>query len=220
MRRHVIPFAGVLALVACDMGPSPPIIDPPVVERSMINGVVYEVDAQGRRPVAGAGIDISPEIYNGFSSTLTDSDGRFSAHPPTGPGDKIIASTAGYSQPCRVPVGAPSDGHEVYLVSNGVLSSTGIPSALPLSPPVMTGRVFERTPQGDEPIAGASVVIGFDVGDELGLSATTITDPGGRYLVCNIIQEVGQFAILTAWVRKEGYVDAFADVHSDGAGLV
>jgi hypothetical protein len=220
MWRCLISLAGVLAMVACSEPRTPvassPLTPPatviPVPPVPSITGIVFEVDANGRRPLGGAGIDISPEYQSWQPAIFTDHDGRFMG-PGRGAvhqGLKIIATRTGYSQPCRVSVSAMAVDHEVYLVSNELLSTTGVPLAIPLIAPVMTGRVFERTPLGDEPIAGAAVVIDFTGGDGWAPSATTMTDVNGRYVVCNVVNASGLG--LAALVTKLGYIDRFVGI--------
>lgn len=214
---RVVLLSAVVVVVSVACGeprtPSAPSVTPPPtgnpVTQQVVRGVVYEVDANGRRPLAGAGVDISPEFQSWPPSMFTDQDGRFTG----GSADrtlKIIATKAGYSQPCRVPVNPAVAEHEIHLVPNAHLANAGVPPSVPMTAPRMTGRVFERTPLGDEPVAGASVVIDFSGGDGWAPSATTVTDAGGRYAVCNVANASGLG--LAAYVTKAGYAEAFVGV--------
>ena len=122
-------------------------------------------------------------------------------------GFKIAATKTNYSQPCRVPVRDGLPDYEVYLVSNDLLSTTGVPSSLPITAPVLTGRVFERTPGGEQPIAGASFLLDFSGNFGWSPGATTVTDATGHYLLCNVVNSTG-FG-LAAVVTKTGYEAAF-----------
>ena len=146
---------------------------------------------------------------------VTDADGRFSV-PGAGRGLKIIATKADYSQPCRIPVDGSSDHYEVFLVRNAVLAVDGVPASLPLPGPLLTGRVFERTTGGPQPIAGASVVIDFTGGMGWAPSATTITDALGRYVVCNVANASGLG--LAALVSKAGFIDLFVQIGLSAPG--
>jgi hypothetical protein len=155
---------------------------------------------------------------------MTDADGRFSlagAAPtlPTsssGPYLKIIAIKHDYSQPCRVPVQDVQVDHEVYLVSNDLLSTRGTPSSMPIAGPVLTGRVFEHTSNGQQPVARASITLDFTGGDGWAPSATTITDAAGRYLLCNVV-DATRLGI-AASIRRDGYRDVFARVPLPSGG--
>ena len=128
---------------------------PPLPSPTQVRGVVYEVAADGRRPLAGVGLDISPEYQSRFPITESNAEGQFTAELVPRDGFKIVGIKTNYSQPCRLPVPTGVADYEVYLVSNDLLSTTGAPSSLPITAPVLTGRVFERTPTGEQPIAGA-----------------------------------------------------------------
>jgi hypothetical protein len=178
----------------------------PVV--STLTGIVYEMSVDSRRPLASVGLDISVEYQSWPPSTFTDSEGRFTAN--VGPGLKIAATKAGYSQPCRVPTRTQTEPHEVYLVADEVLSTTGIPPAMPITGPLLTGRVFERTAAGDLPVSGAFVILDFTGGMGWAPSATTVSDATGHYLLCNVENSTGfGFAVM---VRREGYDDRFTYV--------
>ena len=109
----------------------------------------------------------------------------------------------GYSQPCRVPITATTD-IDIYMVSNALLATTGIPSSMPIQQPTLAGLVFEQTPQGRRPIPGATVIGDFTGGDGWAPSATTESDATGRYLLCGV-QNVYAFAVVAS---APGYAQA------------
>jgi hypothetical protein len=206
----------ILTGLGCSEPPSSPIApsevrpaSPVTPVFSTLNGIVNEVSVDSRRPLASVGLDISVEYQSWPPSTFTDSEGRFTARN-VGPGLKIAATKTGYSQPCRVPVRAQTEPLDVYLVANELLSTTGIPSAMPITGPVLTGRVFERTGASELPVSGAFITLDFTGGMGWAPSATTVSDATGHYLLCNVEDSTGfGFAAL---VRKEGYVDVFTNV--------
>ena len=216
--RAPLAFGIVVLLtgLGCGESPSSPIAPsevrpaPPVMPvYSTLNGIVYDVSVNSRRPLASVGLDISVEYQSWPPSTFTDSEGRFTARN-VGPGLKIAATKTGYSQPCRVPVRTQTAPHEVYLVADEVLSTTGIPPDMPITGPVLTGRVFERTAAGELPVTGAFITLDFTGGMGWAPSATTVSDTTGSYLLCNVEDSTGfGFAVL---VRKEGYLDVFTNV--------
>jgi hypothetical protein len=212
----VISIVVILTGLGCGAAPSSPIAPsevrpalPVLSVSSTLNGIVNEVSMDSRRPLASVGLDISVEYQSWPPSTFTDNEGRFTA-PNVGPGLKIAATKTGYSQPCRVPVRTQAEPYEVNLVANEVLSTTGIPPAMPITGPVLTGRVFERTPAGQLPVSGAFITLDFTGGMGWAPSATTVSDAKGHYLLCNVEDSTGfGFAVL---VRKEGYLDIFTNV--------
>jgi hypothetical protein len=175
-------------------------------------GVVYEVTARGRRPLAGVRLDISPEYQSRVPITESNAEGQFTVELVPSDGLKIVGIKSNYSQPCRVPVRTGVADYEVYLVSNDVLSTTGVPSSLPITAPVLTGRVFERTPAGEQPIAGASLVLDFSNGFGWSPGAGTVTDATGHYVLCNVVDSTGFAVGATVW--KLGYDTAFLDLGS------
>jgi len=154
---------------------------------------------------------MSVEYQSWPPQVTTDADGRYTLlnTAPTA-GQKLIAEKAGYSQPCRVPVVPTSSAHDIHVVSNDTLSTAGLPASFPIVPPVLEGMVFEQTPAGQQPIAGASIILDFTGGMGWAPSARTTTDPQGRYMLCNVEDSTGLG--LSALVAKEGYARAFVDV--------
>lgn len=201
------PSAPSRPLTAAGAAPSPS------TPNSAVTGVVYEVTAAGRRPLGGVGIDMSAGYQSWPPQVTTDGDGRYT-FPTVLPslalsGQKLIAEKAGYSQPCRVQVVPGIRDHDIHLVSNVTLATAGMPASFPIVPPVLNGAVFEQTPAGRQPIAGASIILDFTGGMGWAPSARTTTDPRGRYVLCNV--EVGTGFGLSALVAKEGYASAFVD---------
>jgi hypothetical protein len=122
-----------------------------------------------------------------------------------------------YSQPCRVPVHDARANHDVYLVSNHLLATTGVPSSMPIVPPVLTGRVFERTSDGARSIAGASITLDFTGGMGWAPSATTMTDAAGRYVLCNVVDITGLG--VSALISKTGYREVLVGVAVQPGGI-
>ena len=107
-------------------------------------------------------------------------------------GPSVIATKAGYSQPCRAPVASATNGVlDIYLVSDEILSTTGVPSSMPILQPTLSGLVFERTPEGARPIPAAFVIGDFTGGFGWAPSATTRSDATGRYMLCGVNGTVG-----------------------------
>ena len=187
--------------------PSPmPTASPVPLPPSDVTGIVYEMTSAGARPLAGVGIDMSPEYQSWPPTVMTDAEGRYSV-PGMG-GGKLVAEKTGYSQPCRVPVTGRE--HDIYLVPNDFLSTAGMPASFPVVAPVLDGSVFEQTPEGRQPIAGASIILDFTGGDGWAPSARTTTDALGRYLLCNVV-DINHLGI-AALVSKAGYRGAILPV--------
>ena len=117
---------------------------------------------------------------------------------------KVIAEKPGYLQPCRTPSALAINGVlDVYLVSEDVLSTTGVPSSMPILQPTLSGLVFEQTSQGARPIPGAVLALDFTGGLGYAISAATRSDATGRSLLCGV-DDVG-FGLLL-YASAEGYL--------------
>lgn len=212
MNRLLFVAVVVAFVAACNSSPSSPSVAPPptpqpVAQVSMVTGTVWESTIAGRQPLPGVGIDLSGEFQSWPPTTTTDAQGHYQVTTVHGTG-KVRAVLAGYSQPCRVPVTATT-GIDVYMVSNALLATTGIPSSMPIVPPTLTGLVFEQTPQGRRPIVGATVIGDFTGGDGWAPSATTQSDATGRYLLCAVASAWDAFGVVAS---APGYAEKELDV--------
>ena len=151
----------VLALVGCDQresrtmtSPSPPDArppsPPPSTATTSLSGVVYEHTSTTVRPLAGAAIEVSAYETQQTAKTTTDANGRYVitdlAHTRA---LKAAVEKNGYAQPCFTPVAG--EVVDLHVVPVALLIEAGIPPSLPLSGPLVTGRVYERTAQGPAP---------------------------------------------------------------------
>ena len=165
-----------------------------------LSGTVYESTPNGNRPLPGVGIDVSAELQPFPPQTTTDAQGHYQVSKTAGD-FKVRAELAGYSQPCRTAVtlaaSSPSGVIDVYMVRNELLSTTGVPSSMPVHQPTLTGVVFERTEQGSRPIAGATVIADVGGGDGYAVVpiATTMSDAAGRYLLCGVESVTSSLAV-------------------------
>ena len=125
------------------------------------------------------------------------------------------APASGYYAPCPNGGSVRSETtFDVYMVSGGLLSTAGPPLTMP--PPEggiwVSGTVFETTPQGIRPVAGASVHLA-DVGpaedaSDPRFSSNTLTDAAGRYLLCPPIPGTGTDTYAPILVQRDGYQPA------------
>src|SRR5262249_50231188 len=118
----------------------------------------------------------------------------------------------GYSQPCGVTFTPTSNTTlDVYLVSNSILSTTGIPASMPIHQTTIVGTVFERMSDGStQGLPGATLIADFTGGMGWSPSATTVSDDSGRYLLCGLNSTIG----IELNVAKAGYRGAFVDLSS------
>jgi hypothetical protein len=208
MTRLAFVLLLLVATAACADGQSPVPPTAPTL-RVTISGTVYEHGPFGQRPLPNTPVDVSSRWLYFIPTVVTDVNGRYSAQGHEQTEYKARVDSPGFYQPCyagtflqSLPVTL-----DAHVVSGDTLVSTGLPETLPLIDPVVRGRVFERTPHGEQPIAGASVIVDFGDYENLRSPApfiTTLTDNQGRYVVCGA-------ASGTIRVRASGY-DGDAEV--------
>ncbi len=122
------------------------------------------------------------------------------------------AEKVGYSQPCRTPVAGTTV--DIHVVSDALLSTSGIPASLPITQPTLSGRIVEQTPLGVQPVTGARVTADFSGGMGWEPSASTTSDRDGGYLLCGV--DKGPLG-LALYIEKTGYRSALIPVDL-GAG--
>ena len=175
-----------------------------------LSGTVYEYTPTGRRPLPNVPLDISVE-YQAWPPQLTsDAEGRYGIFKGPMSALKVRAEAPGYSQPCRA--GAILNGDttlDVHLVSDTILTASGAPPSMPVAERQISGRVFERTPAGTQPISGTRVTGDFSAGFGWAPSATTLTDSTGSYLLCGLEGDLG----VELNVSKTGYVGAAVHIN-------
>jgi hypothetical protein len=131
---------------------------------------------------------------------FTDGTGQFLAPGLQESHVGVFVSAEGYYQPCAVSANIPADNAvQVQLLPAEVFDSSDPPRPNPAPEPWVTGQVYELTPAGRQPLAGAKIWLEDPMGILLGI---TLADREGEYFVCN----VGNLPI-TAWITasKDGY---------------
>jgi hypothetical protein len=125
----------------------------------------------------------------------------------------VAANVDGYLQPCAAvtPTSTGDASVDVWLVPEAS-PAVSVPRSVEGTRTV-TGTVFETTPSGRAPVAGAEV----EWNVAYARAATTRTDPEGRYSLCGIPEQVlppDDFGDLFA--RKAGYVGNVGRVEASG----
>ena len=217
--------AFVFALMACDTqqrlppaAPSTPAPPPPEPPGSSItiSGTALEHTANGPRPLAN--VSLLVRTFPGFMQVASDATGRYSLSGVTS-GTRVSIAPApgsGYYAPCPggSPRGITSDTNlDVHVVSAELLATAGAPATMPRLEGVwVSGTVFEMTPQGIRPIAGASVHLAdvgpFEDASDPHFSSNTLTDAAGRYLLCPPIPGTGGDTYAPILVQRDGYQPA------------
>jgi hypothetical protein len=177
--------------------------DVPIAGSHVLRGEVF---AAGVGPVRSQ-VDIWVALDRaGYSYTWangvvrSDEAGNFIA--PSLPYSHVSLWTAApaYVQPCAVTARVESDVDvQVELVPRSAFDATEVPRPQLAVEPSLTGRVYEVTATGQQPIAGAVVWLEGSVGPTY---AQTLTDLDGDYFVCNVDDLPGVASLI---VVKEGY---------------
>jgi hypothetical protein len=148
---------------------------------------------------------------NVFREVTSDAMGRYSLSGiPAGAISISAAEGSGYYSPCPAgwDVVQSNRVFDVHVVSATLLSTSGAPATVPrLGSIWVSGIVFERTPQGTRPIAGATVTLAAE-GSDPRSGSTTLTDSAGRYLVCPPIPSTGTDQYASLHSSREGYRSA------------
>ena len=197
-QKHPILATTVLALISCG---DPPASPSPDLNGPVISGTVYEYGPFERRPLANAPLDISPKSDYMIPSAVTDAVGRYTSTRQSnvlGGEFKVRVDVPGYYQPCYAGTVLRSETTlDAHVVSGSVLSTSGVPSSMPVVEIVVSGQVFDRTAQGDRPIPGATVIGDSsdpDFSNNPTPAATTLTDGSGRYVLCGLRVGMGIIA--------------------------
>jgi hypothetical protein len=119
---------------------------------------------------------------------------------------KVRAEKVGYSQPCAAPFTSAGDTVlDVYMVADAILSTTGVPSSMPIRQPIIMGTVSERMADGStQRLSGVRVIADFTAGLGWSPSATTVSDATGRYFLCGVTSTLG----IELYATKPGYQPA------------
>jgi len=209
---------------AIPVGPTAPALPTvPAVPTLILSGVVTD----NGQPIENARVDVSGlqacssdcsfRQFNAGSAT-TDSAGRYRIdirRPEEAPATTLwaIARKAGYVQQCVATTTMQTDAS----LDLRVTAIANLSAARPLSAPgsrTVSGVVFETTPEGKQPVEGASV--GWEALLDTVVSETR-SDAAGRYLLCGL--PLGRIGGVFA--QKTGYRDvSYASVEPGSDAVV
>jgi hypothetical protein len=184
----------VVAIAACDhsaaptLQPSPSPGPSPVAENATIAGVVWQHASDGVKPLAAASVGGWVQAAGSgwrVGPIQTDGDGRYSFQVPANAWLRVEVFPP--YQPCVVTISASSSvSHDVHIVADPKQLGAHLPAELLTDMPTLTGVVFENTPDGKQPVSGVRLEVDmlYGLGD---VSATTLTDSDGRYVLCGLV---------------------------------
>lgn len=194
--RRSLALLAVAAAIACGKNVEVPSATAPAVAFApsptprfathTLSGAVFESTPHGVHGVSGANISIwAQEGLSGHhvGSMVSDSNGTFRLLNMYNAFIVLYADKPGYRQPCAAAFDFRADTeHDIEIVPMATLLA-GVPSRLRDASPTISGVVFEETPEGRTPVAGAEVSLEW-IPDLL--TAWTISDGDGRYTLCRV----------------------------------
>jgi hypothetical protein len=198
MFRRLLAASLLAWLAGCDnsapTSPTNPSV--PTPQSYVVSGTVTETVNGVSRPVAGSKVDLYFSGTCGPPANLragcdlggvfsTDHNGRYTAQVTVLPKTRVFVAGAGLHasghQPCLASALVDKDTTiDVQVIPLGS-SSTPPPAAGPM----ITGFVYETTPQGRNPLRGVWAWLEVGVGDSWWV-AQTQTDDAGRFFLCRV----------------------------------
>ncbi len=184
----VLTMCVVMASITCDRA-SPSLPAAPTPATVSVSGTVFIHDAQGVRPYANASLYGWAEIDRvgggPAGHATTDSAGRYQFRGRSASRFRIYFGWGAPAyQPCAVTVALTGDvTRDVRAVIDEDQLGARLPQQLLAQTPTLSGVVFEATPDGPRTLRDVRIEVdGTGSGDEL--TASTLTDSDGRYVVC------------------------------------
>ena len=196
--------------------PQPPPPPPPVPPGQLVvSGTVVEHTLAGPRPLPGLRLSVvwsaPPWDWWGYAPPSTtevtsDGNGQYSVALAPGSFFGVFLESTEFRAPCPAGFEAVHDNAtmDIHVVSTAVLASTGAPASMPTTAFKVSGRVIEKEPNKGQPVAGASVGLFAPLGPESG----TLTDSGGRFLLCTSPPGTGNGQSMFLSAHKDGYLAA------------
>jgi hypothetical protein len=215
---RAVSITAALGSTACDRStttPSSSVSPTPVGQNATVAGMVWlhdtggvklganvQLDAWVQIGTEGSGTGVSGRRLAPFSS---GPDGRYSFTVPTGALVRVYAPSY---QPCVTATAATGNTNlDVHIVVDPAQLGAHLPSELLVYTPTLSGRVFETTALGRQPVPDVSVSL--DMLSGLGdVSATTLTDSDGGYVLCGLggaAATAPGVAITYVYASKSGY---------------
>ena len=222
--RHLSSVAVLLCVAACGSGapasnttPTTPTAPSPVAPSPFVATGAVTLDGTPARGARVSVMAMTPRSAWPAGDGITDAAGRYRiplrdfidglAQRPT-----IFAVAADWPrlvQPCvasAIVSGAETQ-VDVQIVSAGVASS--VPAPTVQGTRSIIGTIFEATPGGRQPVAGA--LVAWELWDTP--LALTRSDADGRYSLCGLPRE----PLTGLWAMRDGY--AISASHSAQAGI-
>jgi hypothetical protein len=211
-----VTMSAALGTTACDHStaptqvplsqPSPSVVVPPVAYVN-VSGVVWRHASDGVTPYANASvwgwIQMAQSGHR-VGPTTAGADGRYSFPVPVGA--LLRVQVAGSYQPCVAAIAVSGKTErDAHLVVDLAQLGAHLPVELLADTPTLSGVVVETTAEGRRPVPDVRVELDM-LGGMGDVSASTLTDSDGRYVLCGLGGVAGTYI----YASKAGY--SLADV--------
>jgi hypothetical protein len=211
---RLLVVTAVTALAGCDksapISPASPSSPPPPTS-FVLSGVVAETVNGVPRPVADQylalfiqeteGLPPGIRLRGSVQQVTTDQSGRYTAQVPKS--RVFVSAVWGRRQPCVASASVSKD----TVLDVDVFSGSVAPPTV--EGPLITGFVYETTPQGRKPVRGATAWL--DLFSDLYIAAT-VTDADGRFYFCRVNDSVRMDVDADGYQGRSEFIQGARDV--------
>lgn len=180
-----------------------------------VSGILSETVDGISRPLAGLRVDLWIDQGSTYpavrrrQNSITDHNGRYTAQVPKSRVFVMLADHYDGTQPCLASAAVDKD----TTIDVQVVPARSAPPMA--ASPMITGFVYETTPQGRNPVRGAGVWLDA-TGQEV-FVAWTNTDDAGRFFLCRVnapvLVGVSKGGYQTSWSQPvSGLGDMFFEI--------
>lgn len=206
--------SAVTVLAGCDTSATLPASpsSPPQPISFVLSGDVAETVNGVSRPVADhylalfiqetEGLPPGLTLRGSVQQVTTDQNGRYTTHVPKS--RVFVSAVWGKRQPCVASASVSKDTVLDVEVFSG--SSVAPPMA---AGPLITGFVYETTPQGRKPLRGAAAWL--DLFSDMYIAAT-VTDADGRFYFCRVNDSVRMDVDAEGYQARSEFIHGARDV--------
>ena len=213
-RRHLV-WSLALALAGCGgspespVAPSTPVTDRPRPGDHTVSGTVLEAFGGMFRPAVGSRTIffwVEQRTERGSNASVlpvvTDANGHYTASVPDSR-VSISAWSRAVLQPCLINTEVRTDTLLDVQVVPIAEAQSGAARQLQSEGPIVSGQVYETTPEGNRPVPGADVIVDISVDV---YHAFTKTDVLGRFFLCRISSPIRIDVGMTGYQWESRYL--------------
>ena len=222
--RRLLLAPSLASLIGCsDAVPTLPASPSPSPWTSVVSGTVYEEVDGSSRPVANRNVDIyvngptcvsgqpSPCLSERADVVVTDQNGRYTAVVTVLPKTRVFVTGAGLHAPDQQPCLASELVENDTIIDAQIVPTEHSVTPPPDAGPMITGFVYETTPQGRNPLRRVWAWLEVGLADSFPI-ARIQTDDAGRFFFCRVNAPVRMVV--------SGYQDMVASGYRGGTQFI